>query len=261
MLNLETMLLKSSDGLIYYQFPILSRCAGISHGVFTRKGGVSQGPYESLNVAIHNGDRVEDVRENRCRMAKALGGNVRLACCSQVHGDDVHVLSRMDIDSSDERLIVADALVTDIPGIALVIQVADCQSVLLFDPERRVIANVHSGWRGSISNIVGKTVRVMQERFGSKAEHIRAGIGPSLGACCAEFIHYRTEIPEVFWSYRVDDTHFDFWRLTRDQLAAEGVLESHIEESGVCTRCRSDLFFSYRRRKVTGRFASAILLQ
>uniref|UniRef100_A0A7C4W173 Purine nucleoside phosphorylase n=1 Tax=Desulfatirhabdium butyrativorans TaxID=340467 RepID=A0A7C4W173_9BACT len=255
------MVLKSFDGLAYYQFPHLDRYGGVVHGVFTRKGGVSQGPYESLNVAIHNGDRVEDVRENRRRMTEALGGDVRLVCCSQVHGDGVHVLSRQDIDSLDERRIIADALITDIPGIVLVIQVADCQPVLLFDPKIRVIANVHSGWRGSIANIVGKTVRVMQERFGSKAEHIRAGIGPSLGPCCAEFIHYRTEIPETFWSYRIDETHFDFWRLTRDQLMAEGVLEDHIEDSGMCTRCCSDLFFSYRRQKVTGRFAAVILLR
>jgi len=255
------MLLKTFDSCAYYQFPHLEKYADVAHGVFTRKGGVSQGPYESLNVAIHNGDRVDDVRENRRRMAQTLGGNVRLVFCTQVHGDGVHVLSRQDVDSLDERRIVADALITDIPGIALVIQVADCQSVLLFDPEIRVIANVHSGWRGSIANIVGKTVRVMHEHFGAKAEHIRAAIGPSLGPCCAEFIHYPTEIPEAFWCYRVDETHFDFWRVTRDQLMAEGILESHIEDSGMCTRCRSDLFFSYRRQKVTGRFASVILLR
>lgn len=255
------MLLKTFDGLTYYQYQHLHRYAGIAHGIFTRKGGVSQGPYESLNVAIHNGDRAEDVRENRRRMARALGCDVRLVFCSQVHGDGMYFLSRQDIDSLDERRMVADALITDQPGLALVIQVADCQSVLLYDPEVRVIANVHSGWRGSIANIVGKTVRVMQERFGSKAEHIRAGIGPSLGPCCAEFIEYRTEIPEAFWPYRVDETHFDFWRITRDQLMAEGVRKPHIEDSGICTRCRSDLFFSYRRQKVTGRFASVILLR
>ncbi len=260
-MNYPSMLLKSSDHLIYYQFHHLNAFAGLAHGVFTRKGGVSQGPYESLNVAILNGDRVADVLENRSRIERALGGDVRLICCSQVHGDGVYVLSREDIASPDERRIVADALVTDMPGLALVIQVADCQSVLLFDPEKRVIANVHSGWRGSIANIVGKTVRTMQERFGSKPAGIRAGIGPSLGPCCAEFIHYRTEIPEVFWTYRVDDTHFDFWRLTRDQLMAEGVPEAHIQDSGMCTRCRNDLFFSYRRQKVTGRFAAAILLR
>lgn len=248
------------NGIPCLQFPILAKCLQINHAVFTRKGGVSEPPYDSLNVASQNGDQRHFVTENRRRIGEILDG-AALIFCSQVHGTDVRVISGGRRELPDETAIRADALITDIPGAALMIQVADCQSILLCDSEKRVIANVHSGWRGSIGNIVGKTIRIMKETFGCRGEDILAGIAPSLGPCCAEFIHYRSEIPEAFWEYRVDDTHFDFWRITENQLKAEGILEEHIETSGLCTRCRTELFFSYRRQRVTGRFAAAIVLK
>ncbi|WP_245589117.1 peptidoglycan editing factor PgeF [Desulfatirhabdium butyrativorans] len=240
-----------------YPLPAVS---AVGHAVFTREGGVSEPPYDRLNVAMHNGDIPHFVAENRRRIRKALDG-AALIFCSQVHGTDVRVISGGQGELPDETAIRADALITDIPGAALMIQVADCQSILLCDPGKRVIANVHSGWRGSIGDIAGKTVRIMKETFGCRGEDILAGIAPSLGPCCAEFVHYRSEIPEAFWEYRVDETHFDFWRMTENQLQAEGLLAAHIETSGLCTRCRTDMFFSYRRQRVTGRFAAAIVLK
>lgn len=247
-------------GISFLQFPHLNKFCRMDHAVFTRNGGVSKPPYESLNAGLNNGDDAVSVAENRRRIAEVLAGATPIYC-SQVHGCEVQVISQINGDPSEGQYIRADALITEIPGAALMIQVADCQSVLLFDPRKRVVANVHSGWRGSICNIIGKTVRIMKATFGCQGADIQAGIAPSLGPCCAEFIHYRFEIPEKFWNYRVSDTHFDFWRLSEDQLKAEGVLGEHIANSGLCTRCRSDLFFSYRRRKVTGRFATAIVLK
>ncbi len=95
-----------------------------------------------------------------------------------------------------------DAMITDAPGQSLVIQTADCQAVLIYDPVRKAVANIHSGWRGSIQNIIGLTVQAMIKEFDSDPKNLLAGIGPSLGPCCAEFIHYRTEIPKAFWSYK-----------------------------------------------------------
>lgn len=254
------MITTIQNGIPCLQFPHLAKCHPIRHAVFTREGGVSEPPYDLLNVALHNGDQKHFVAENRSRIKKMLDG-ATLIFCSQAHGTDVRVISGGQGDPPDETAIRADALITDIPGVALMIQVADCQSILLCDPLKRVVANVHSGWRGSIGNIAGKTVRIMKETFGCRGKDILAGIGPSLGPCCAEFIHYRSEIPEALWEYRVDDTHFDFWRMSVNQLQAEGLLAAHIEISGLCTRCRTDMFFSYRRQKVTGRFATAIVLK
>ena len=168
----------------------------------------------------------------------------------QVHDRKVFVLSGKG--ALPDRPVKADAVVTDRQGIGLVIQVADCQSVLLFDPIRRVIANVHSGWRGSVQNIIGATVDVMKSAFGCRPADIMTAIGPSLGPCCAEFINYRDEIPRSYWSYRVGDDHFDFWTVSRDQLLEAGLDLGHIDQSGICTKCRTDLFFAYRREGLPG---------
>ena len=88
-----------------------------------------------------------------------------------------------------------------------------------------------------------------------------AGIGPSLGPCCAQFIHYEQEIPEAYWMYQTRPYYFDLWQLSRDQLIAAGVLGEHITLAGICTSCRTDLFFSYRKEKTTGRFATVIALR
>jgi hypothetical protein len=150
-----------------------------------------------------------------------------------------------------------DAMVTSIPGIMPVIQVADCQAVVVHDPVRQVVANIHSGWRGSVGNIVGKTVAAMKQTFGCRPADMVAGIGPSLGPCCAEFIHYRTEIPPALWRHRIGERHFDFWSMSLAQLKDSGLAEEHVRIAGVCTRCRTDLFYSYRAEKTTGRFAVA----
>jgi copper oxidase (laccase) domain-containing protein len=131
----------------------------------------------------------------------------------------------------------------------------------LYEPVRRVVANVHCGWRGSIQNIIGRTVETMARQFGCSPGSIVAGIGPSLGPCCAEFINYKAEIPQAFWKYKDSDHHLDFWSVSRDQLTKAGVASENIETSRICTRCRADEFFSYRTAKITGRFAAVIGLR
>ena len=123
---------------------------------------------------------------------------------------------------------------------------------------KKVIANVHSGWRGSICNIAGKCVELMAREYGCRPQDILAGISPSLGPCCAEFIHYKTEIPRSFWKYRVKENHFDFWKMSFDQLREAGLRFENIEISDMCTRCNPHLFFSYRHSNTTGRFAAVI---
>jgi copper oxidase (laccase) domain-containing protein len=129
------------------------------------------------------------------------------------------------------------------------------------DPIRQVVANVHSGWRGSIINIIGRTVNAMEKHFGCDPAQIQAGIGPSLGPCCAEFVNYETEIPEKFWHHKDAGHHFDFWSISQDQLMDAGVLKANIENCQICTKCHTDLFFSYRGEGTTGRFASVIGLK
>jgi YfiH family protein len=152
----------------------------------------------------------------------------------------------------------ADVMITDRSGKFLVVQVADCQAILMYDPVRRVAANVHCGWRGSVADVAGRTVRALRSGFGCEPKDLLVGIGPSLGPCCAEFVNYRKEIPSRLWNYRRDTVYFDFWTMTCDQLIAAGVREDRIEISRLCTRCNTDRFFSYRGEKRTGRFPAVI---
>jgi hypothetical protein len=152
-------------------------------------------------------------------------------------------------------------MVTSLPKRTLVIQVADCQAVMMYDPNRQVVANVHVGWRGSIQNILARTLRVLEQRFGCQAGHLVVGIGPSLGPCCAEFVNYQTEIPRRFWAYKDDSHHFDFWAISFDQLVEAGVRPENIANSRMCTKCNPDIFFSYRGQGRTGRFAALIGLK
>lgn len=252
----------SGTGLAYYLFEALNHFPGVRHGFFTRQGGCSTGPFASLNVGFSVGDNPHHVERNRGLIAECMGTRALFAV-RQVHGQRVFVVEQEDgvpAVLGQTHVPTADALITANPGIALLIQVADCQPVVLYDPVRNVIANVHSGWRGSIRNIIGRTIDTMTGQFGCLPAHIIAGVGPSLGSCCAEFIHYRKEIPESLWAYRDSRDCFDFHAISRDQLKQAGVREDHIHITDICTRCRTDLFYSYRKTHTTGRFASVILL-
>lgn len=253
------MIYRQNDAISFFQFPHLAEFAELRHGVFTRLGGVSTGAFQSLNVSMSGGDEASNVIQNRLAVSRCMGG-AELVFLNQVHGTDV-INVRESVAASEAGGFCAgsgDALISRLPGVSMLIQTADCQSVLIFDPVQRAVGNVHSGWRGSLHNIIGRTVQAMIAAFGTDPATLLVGIGPSLGPCCAEFIHYRTEIPRHFWSYKNSADHFDFWALSRDQLTEAGVPEDHIVCSNLCTRCRTDIFFSYRKEHVTGRFAAVI---
>jgi YfiH family protein len=244
----------NADGIPFLQFPNLSGIPGLRHGIFTRQGGVSPRPFDSLNIGLGVGDAPENVKRNRRRVARCMSAD-GLIFARQVHGTTVLAIEDHHHPSTP---LTGDALMTDRPGTFIAVQVADCQPVLLFDPTTRVVAAVHSGWRGSVENVIGHTVTAMEKAYDCRTEDILAGIGPSLGPCCGEFVNYRRELPESFWKYGDDGNRFDFWAICRDQLTACGVKEKNIHLSRLCTRCRTDLFFSYRGEADTGRFTAVI---
>ena len=259
----HNLILTNKNSTPFYQFEHLLNCDLIQHAIFTRNNGCSLPPFDSLNVSFGLGDKQRNVLENR-RTIAACVNDADLVFSRQVHGDTVVVLDeKAEINriKDDSDAFTGDALVTNMPGKFIVIQTADCQSIVLYDSARNVVANIHSGWRGSIGNIIGRTVAAMQNRFGSSSGDIRAGIGPSLGPCCAEFVNYRREIPKGYWKYNVGNNRFDFWAMSRDQLVACGIPLNNISVGNICTRCNTELFFSYRGEKVTGRFASLIGLK
>lgn len=224
------------------------------HGVFSRHGGVGGGRYATLNVSYHVGDVPEHVAENRARLKMALGVD-RLISARQVHSDAV--LAVAERPEADFEADGYDAIITRVPGVALMIQQADCQAVLLFDPVKQAVGIAHVGWRGSVANIIAATVKAMTDNFATRPGEVKAAISPSLGPCCAEFVNHHEELPTTFASFQTRPNHFDFWAVSRTQLLAAGVKPANIETAEVCTVCHSD-YFSYRRERVTGRFASVI---
>ncbi len=234
----------------------------ITHGMFARFGGYSEAPHYALNVGFGVGDNPGNVVLNRMVVQQLLGLS-SLVALDQVHGDRIAVA--VEGNSVMDDHIGCDAVITSSRGIGLMIQQADCQALLLHDPRKKVIAAVHCGWRGSVRNIIAKTVQEMQRVFHTDPADLLVVISPSLGPCCAEFIHHGTELPEDFCRFLEGENHFNFWEISRDQLVAAGVQEEHIEVSGVCTACDSD-FFSHRRSvkkglKTCGRGCSVIALR
>jgi YfiH family protein len=249
----------STDGTLYLQFIFFSDYDYLTHGIFTRIGGVSKPPYDTLNTSYNVGDRPERVKKN-LRIIKGAIGAGRLIFMNQVHGADIVIL-RKDDHSRIESDAYADALITDIPSVALMVKQADCQGVILYDPVKAVLAIAHCGWRGNVRNILGSVVAKMRSNFGCGESEILAAIGPSLGPCCAEFTSYKEIFPEGFKGFMVRDNHFDLWEISRRQLIDAGLLENRIEIARICTRCNTDLFYSYRGEGATGRFATVAMLQ
>lgn len=184
----------------------------------------------------------------------------------QVHGTEALVVDRA-LTKSDRFLDGWDAVVTNQTGIMVAVRTADCVPVLIHDPQRRVVAAVHAGWRGAVAGIVRKTMTVMKSRFGSAPEHLRLSIGPSAGVCCYEVdepvlenLHQACpDSEQVVRSRRGSKAYLDLKLLIRQQAMAAGVCPESITSVNACTICHEDLFFSYRREgKVIGTMVSAI---
>jgi YfiH family protein len=234
-------------------YPDFSSCP-IFHGSFNRHGGISPPPWDSNNVSFGLGDEDDNVTANRKQIKQALGFKC-LVSANQVHGSKVHTVTGCSSDG--QEIDGVDGLITNVPGIGLMVQQADCQAVFLFDPVQKAVGIAHVGWRGTVANIIAEIVFTMSLEYSTEPVDIVAAISPSLGPCCAEFINFRSELPESLHGYQVQPNYFDFWKISQDQLCSAGIRPENIQIAGICTCCNKD-FFSYRREKNTGRFASVI---
>jgi polyphenol oxidase len=265
--------MKNTEGrLKLFEFENLSQLSDLKHFVTTRFGGVSLPPYDSLNLGLHTADNQEHVLENRSLLASETGiAADRFLYASQVHSGDVKVI---DNDAVAEGVLShnprTDATITNLPGICLMVMVADCVPLLLFDPVKKVVAVIHAGWRGTVQHITSNTIKVMIDRFGSNPADILAGIGPSIGPCCYEVgEEVKAVVHESFGTtegYLVSQPHsekpyFDLWYANQKQLIELGLKPENIETSQICTKCNHRMFYSSRADKgVTGRFAAGIFL-
>lgn len=250
--------LNGSGKIVHFQFPRLAQDPGLVHAVFTRRGGVSTPPFSSLNTSYGTGDAPDRVRRNLSTILNVMGGKYILYL-NQVHGRNILELPRGGSPEFPQG-VEADAVITNRRHLALMVKQADCQGIILFDRGAGAVAAVHCGWRGSVLNLLGSVVGRMVSNFACRRSRLQAAIGPSLGPCCAEFKSHREIFPDDFRSSMIRENYFDLWQISRRQLLEAGLEEGNIEIAEVCTVCRTDLFFSYRKERTTGRFATAAML-
>lgn len=236
------------------QFDLVCNDSRILHAFSTRNGGVSLPPFDTLNLGINTDDDPRHIRDNRSRFLNLLQlADDQLAVPRQIHGKRI-VPVRMSGEYAD-----TDALLTDIPGLALTIQVADCLPVFLYDPGRLCIGLVHAGWQGTANEITLQAVRTMISVYHSDPADIRAYIGPSIGPLCYEV---GDEVKSRFKEEYLHDNHLDLWQCNQDQLLQGGIPAHHIQVSGICTHCNSSLFFSHRADGGrTGRMMAVMMIK
>lgn len=248
-----------------FQFDSLNSFPAVRHGISTRRGGVSRPPWATLNLSHTKGDDPAHVDENHrrfCQTLQVASGSIVTAY--QVHGTRV---AQVSAAQRGERQAQCDALITDAPGVALMLRFADCTPVLLYDPHRQAIGLAHAGWRGTVAQIAAVAVTAMQQAFGSHPADLVAAIGPAIGPCCYAVGHEvitqvydRLAQPDVLISTVQDRPHFDLWAANVQQLHACGV--RNIEVAGLCTACHRDWFFSHRAEQGRcGHFAALLTLQ
>ena len=277
-----------SSSLRILQVPLFAKLPWLVHGFSTKPGGVSSQDNEKvLNLGFTEWDTKENVLENRRRFQSALGAlDLKLISLKQIHSDVIHLF-----DTAPAKPCQGDASITNRPGLLLGTQTADCVPILLVDPKKRAVAAVHAGWRGTLARIVVKAIGQMQMQFQCNPADLLAAVGPSIGGCCYEvgtevatqFQSQFAEAPEWFDEFRTGDEPnpiqwlnmmppghqpppknvlLDLRKANRAQLLAVGVHAHNIFVSDLCTACRRDLLFSYRKEgPQSGRLMSVIGLR
>lgn len=252
---------------------------GFAHAFFTRRGGVSEPPWDTLSFSMAQGDTPSAVRENRRRAARALGVPERaLYYLSQVHGTDASVLLG-DEDPDEVVRRVGDITLSSSPMVACGVRTADCVPVLLADRHTGSVAAVHSGWKGTLARVVVSGVQRLRQLIGGPGDLV-AAIGPCISACCfevgddvASLLSKASSAGEAALSRGpatesarrrtgsdAPTPRVDLRTIVRAQLATAGVAGESIEDVPGCTVCSPELFHSYRRDgDRSGRLLSAIV--
>ena len=251
------------NGIELLQFELLQKL-GLFHFSTTIQGGVSKEAYSSFNLSLYSGDDIQHVIANRLRLADAAGVSIeRLLIPYQTHEDKILAIDEVFLSLSNEEQLLQlngiDALITNRKGVCIGVTTADCVPILLFDPEKKVLAAIHAGWKGTVQRIAAKAVSEMTGRYGCNPQHILAGIAPSISP---EIFEVGDEVGKAFTdngfdlssiSFRNQQTgklHINLWEANRLQLVDAGLLSENIEVAGLCTYKDPDLFFSARRQTI-----------
>ena len=243
---------------------------GFVNGFSTRLGGVSPMPQNALSLAGFNEDTAENILENRRRFLKLFPGEWALAGCWQVHGADVRLvkdaLEARPAENDHGDTIYCDAIASNAAGVLAGVKTADCVPILVADARTGAFAAVHAGWRGTLAGIVTETLQRLTNEYGARPEDVRVAIGAAAGPCCYEV---GSEVIDAFMSRfggaaagedsrgpsdlftatREGHALVDLLKANQRQLVSAGVKADRIHTATLCTMCRTDLFFSYRREK------------
>lgn len=266
------------NNLEVLQFPRWKDDCNISHFVTLRSGGVSKGNYSSMNPGLYTSDNIESIARNRQILCEGLQIEPKqLITPRQTHSDRILSIDaewlQCSVEEQTATLQGVDALITDQAEVCLTVSTADCVPILLYSPDRRVIAAVHAGWRGTVAAILQKTVQRMKRDYGCTAYQIHAAIGPSISL---EAFEVGMEVVDAFrnshvwtaddmesllwWDRQREKYHIDLWKANRLQLLYEGLLPNNINQANICTFATEELFSARRMGVESGRILSGILM-
>jgi YfiH family protein len=262
-----------NNNVVYFKIPSFDEVGLVKHCFTSRLGGVSQKPYDSLNLGTKTMDNKKHILQNYEMICKALGIDINnIVLSDQVHKDKILIVDEKHRGNGlihDGGICEIDALITDKKDIALVTLYADCVPIFILDKKRKVIALAHGGWRGTVKKIGQKVINRMVSDFGTDPRNCIVGIGPSIGKCCYEVDDYvigqfkeSYDNISAFTKLKGNGRYLlDLWYANRLSLIEAGVPCENITVSQICTKCNSDLLFSYRADNgVTGRMAAIIQL-
>ena len=204
------MIFQEKKGLKWLEFESLRHAGNLKHGVLTRRGGFSKTPFNSLNLNLAPSGNTSDIVQNLSKVKEAFGLK------KMIWSKQVHKTTLIEVNSKNASdTFECDGFLTNEKGIALLIKHADCQAALFYDPVKKVIGNVHAGWRGNVLNIYQKMIEKMTSLYASNPKDIYVCISPSLGPKSAEFKHYKEEFPKHFWPFQTKENHFDLWSIAK----------------------------------------------
>ncbi|MDD5658627.1 MAG: peptidoglycan editing factor PgeF [Actinomycetota bacterium] len=254
----------------------------------TRRGGTSTGCFDSLNTAYHVGDNPINVYENRTKILSLFGydDSISMVSLSQVHGNDILIIDENYLKNNpksasdncmDQDLLFkyyADAIITNIPKIPVMVMGADCNLILITDTKNKIVAAVHAGWKGVLNHIVLNVLESMTNKFNSHLKDIYVFFGPSIRKCCfkvnkdvldsflQEFVKVMDYEEFIFKETNADYFFIDLIYIMLNEILKAGILKENISDVGICTCCDNEgLFYSYRKEKNTGRQAGVIMIE
>ena len=259
---------RNLNGIRFFEAPKIRESGLAIHAFCTRKGGVSQGSFWSLNFSKKTGDTEKDVGKNFEKLTDAFHiSPSSLLTVNQVHKDQVLVIKKMIPNYHPGRKLNYDAIITNQRRVFIGVLTADCLPIILLDTEKKAVGVIHAGWRGTSLNIAHKTVSAIFDTFGTIPENLLVGLGPAIGSCCYQVDSsvvnsFKSSLPN--WELFINPAKTQKWSLdlaaiNLEQLMEAGIPRDNIHLTDLCTACENKFFFSHRRdRGRTGRQLSFI---